>query len=189
MKNLLLIVCLLLSSIQICAQGSPPNDQQEHSSIKLKTVSRSTFSMKCIESWRLDESGTNGTTFMLFAPVEANDVFQENINYLVQDISAYNLNLDSYTEMSIGQLDQFLKNAKLLVNERVQKNGQACHHLVYEGIINGVDTPLCFEQYYWVIGTKAHLLTFTSEKTAFERYKVRAHKMMESFRLKIGNDR
>lgn len=53
---------------------------------------------------------------------------------------------------------------------------------VYSG--DQANYKLAFEQYYWVVGNNAYVLTFTAEQTAYDEYKAIGEKMMNTFRIK-----
>ena len=56
------------------------------------------------------------------------------------------------------------------------------HEVVYQGDQNG--QQLQFLQHYYVINEKAFVLTYTAEKTDFDRYLEESRKIMDSFKLK-----
>ncbi len=150
-----------------------------------KDLNKENFSVQYPGDWELNETGQMGTTFILFSPLDSpEDSFKDNVNFMIQDISAYNLNLDSYIKLTKDQLGAIFQDSKLLTSERMNKDGVASHHLVYAGIQG--ERNLKFVQYIWVIEKKAYLLTFTAEKSEFEKFKAIQEKIFESFQLKLG---
>lgn len=149
------------------------------------TLDRPLFSVDYPTHWDLNEEGAMGTAFILFSKLEENDEFRENINLMIQDLSAYNFTLDSYTELSENQISVMIENATILQSERLKSvNGE--HHLIeYTGVQNNLH--LYWKQYYWVVDKKAYLLTFTAEQEQYERYLVTANQIINSFTLRLND--
>jgi len=89
---------ITLLFISITANGQTSTDEwQQHSNDK--------FEIKYPGDWELNESGQMGTTFFIFSAVTSEeDLFKENVNLLVQDLSAYDLTLEQYAEISEEQI-------------------------------------------------------------------------------------
>ncbi|MGB3849496.1 MAG: hypothetical protein WA958_05975 [Tunicatimonas sp.] len=133
--------------------------------------------------WSLDQSGQMGTSFILLSPLSSSeDKFRENVNLIVQDISAYDLDLDQYVKISEDQVKTMITNANILLSERVEQNGSAFHKVVYTGQQGAFD--LKFEQYYWVEGKEAYVLTFTAQVDQFDAYQPTGERVLDSFRTK-----
>ncbi len=141
------------------------------------------FSINYPADWELDQSGQMGTSFMVFSPIsEPTDDFRENVNLINQDITGYNLDLDSYTELSISQIKQLIEGSEILVNERRKSGKYEYQETIYtgtQGIYN-----LKFMQYYWVINNKAFVLTFTCKEDTFEEYLSIGKTILGSFKIK-----
>lgn len=141
------------------------------------------YSIEYPSEWTLDKSGMMGTKFMLFSPLSSEeDKFKENINLIVQDISAYNLNLDQYVELSEEQVKISITEAHMITSERLKDGSTAFHKVIYTGK-QGV-FELQFEQYYWIENSKAYVLTFTCEEDQFAEYRVVGEKVLNSFKIK-----
>jgi hypothetical protein len=75
-----------------------------------------------------------------------------------------------------------LTNSDLIESKRIKKSNAEFHKLIYTGD-QGV-FHLKFEQYYWVIDSKAYVLTFTSEEEKFATYSETGEKILNSFSIK-----
>lgn len=120
---------------------------------------------------------------MIFSPMESSeDQFRENVNLMIQDLSAYDLDLDSYTELSEQQVGTLFTDAKIIKSKRMKNQSQDYQMIIYNGGQGGA--MYTFVQYYWVINDKAYVLTFTCEKDRYRAYKKMGLKIMNSFTLK-----
>lgn len=133
-------------------------------------------------SWILDTSGQMNTSFILLSPLSGDaDDFRENVNLLIQDIGAYNLDLEGFTSISIEQIKAMFSEDAITLNERIEGDGAPFHKLVYSG--KQGNGALKFMQYYWVIGEKAYVLTMTSTLEEFEEFLKDGQKILDSFKL------
>ncbi|HWY11050.1 MAG TPA: PsbP-related protein [Bacteroidia bacterium] len=168
-----LFTFLLFLPIVVCGQTAN-NDW--------KTLDKPNYSIQYPATWELNQSGQMGTSFILFSVLEsAQDKFRENITLLIQDLTGKNIDLNKFTEISESQIKTLATNAHLIESKRIKKDTEY-HKIIYtadQGIFH-----LEFEQYYWVINDKAYILTFTSEHTKFENFKVTGEKILNSFKLK-----
>jgi len=134
--------------------------------------------------WRVDQSGQMGTSFFLFSP-QSNlaDDFQENVNVIVQDLSAYgSLTLDEYVEASLGQIKNIITNASIIVNERVVDGDKEYQKLIYTG--TQASYSLKFEQFCYLIDNKAYIVTLTCKESEFDKYQELGEKILSSFIIK-----
>ena len=170
MKRILIIFTffLLLSPAYLFSQ--------EWNSIKTDK-----YSIDYPSDWEINEEGAMGTAFILFSPLKDGNSFRENINLMIQDLTGFDFDLDSYTELSESQVGQYIQNAKILKSERLQGAAGEYHMIEYTGTQQ--EFNLHWKQYYWYINDKAYLLTFTAEDTAYEEYISLANQIMNSFKL------
>lgn len=110
------------------------------------------------------------------------DEFTDNVNLLVQDLNGLDLDLDKFMKLSIDQIDSFIDESELLLNERKNKDGLSYQKIIYNGKLDKFNFK--FLQYIWVIKDKSYLLTFTCEQAEFEKHKDVAEKILNSFKLK-----
>ena len=138
------------------------------------------FSIDYPENWDVNMKGEMGTKFILFSPLENNqDDFKENINLVVQDLTGYDIDLNGFVEISEQQVSTYVTEGKILESNRLSKENIAYHKMIYTGK-QGV-YKLKFEQYFWVIESKAYILTFTSEESNYQKYKMIAETILNSF--------
>ena len=146
------------------------------------TIKKDGYSIDYPKDWELNESGQMGTSFILFSPLTSqNDQFRENVNLLVQDLTGYNLDLDGYVEISEGQIKTMITDGKIIESKRVTNQTLDYQKIIYTGKQGNFN--LKFEQYYWVVGDKAFVLTLTCEETQFDDYKLTGENILNSFIL------
>ncbi len=143
------------------------------------TLDKSDCSITYPSNWELNESGLMGITFGLFSPqTSTEDLFRENVNLVVQDLTGMGIDLDQFTEISTNQISSMFTNSIIQLNERVGDYQK----LIYEG--EQAPFNLSFEQYYWVKNDKAYILTFTTETEQFSNYQEIGEQIMNSFQIK-----
>lgn len=133
--------------------------------------------------WELQSPGQMGTEFMIFSPQTSNeDLFKENANVVIQDIAAFNLDLDAYINLTTEQIPAMIPNSKIILSERKEKDGVEFHKMLYTGTQNQYE--LTFEQFIFIVEGNAYVLTFTTEQTTYETYQATGEKILSSFKFK-----
>lgn len=148
-----------------------------------KSISDNTYSINYPDNWVLNTSGQMGSSFILFTPLSSKqDQFRENVNLIIQDLTGHNLDLDKYVALSENQIKTMVTNGEIIESKRITTGNLDYQKVIYtgkQGLFN-----LKFEQYFWVIGNKAFILTFTCEESQFDNYQATAEKIMNSFKIK-----
>jgi len=172
MKNLLLsltFILISLFSISVHAQ-------------EWKTLDKDDFSIEYPETWVINEAGMMGTIFILFSPLsDEKDEFRENVNLVTEDISAYDIDMDQYIEISTSQIKKLINKGKVIESERMNNGDLIFHKLIFSGEQGEFD--LIFEVYTYLLDGKAYVLTFTAEKDQFKAFKEVGEQILDSFLL------
>lgn len=170
----LFILCLTLIAHSSFAQRAYPEDWISYRS--------KGYTLSYPDSLQLNDTVGNQFEFMVLWPhTEAKDIFQENINFLEQDFSGQKgkLDLKTYVDVSVQQIETLLTDGVVLENEPVAINGKVYQRLVYSGT-QGI-YHFKWLQYCHVAKRKAYLLTFTCEEMYFDAMVPVADKIMQSF--------
>ena len=147
-----------------------------------ESLTESNYSIRYPAGWTLDQSQQMGTRFIVLGPLASpEDQFRENVNLIIQDLSAYDLDLDQYVTLSEEQIETTITNASIQVSERMKRDGSAFQRMIYTGQQGIFD--LKFEQYYWVEDDKAYVLTFTAEADQFDALQPIGEEILDSFRI------
>ncbi len=157
------------------AQSNIPNDW--------KTLDESEFIIHYPDSLDLDKSGQMGMTFvLLFKQTSQQDLFRENINLIIQDLTGFKINLDEYVDISEEQIKMMITNGNIIESKRIKTDNSEYQKAIYTGTQGQFN--LKFEQYYWVVRQKAYVLTLTCEINQFDKYQEVGEKIMNSFKIK-----
>ena len=147
-----------------------------------ESLTENNYSINYPDNWELNKSEQMGTSFMLFSPLSSEqDQFKENVNLLIQDLAGHNVDLNKYVEISESQIETLITDGKILDSKRLTTEKLNYQKVIYtgkQGIFN-----LKFEQYYWVIGDKAFILTLTCEENQYNDFQVIGEKILNSFKL------
>lgn len=178
----LIAVLLILFSFSSIAHSQETND------IELKnkewiTSNGDEYTVSYPNTWEFDVSGQHGTRFFIFSQLEnKEDDFRENINLIIQDLSANAMDLDEFTKISTNQVKEIFPDGIIIVSSREKNKEKVFHKMIYTGNQSGFN--LKFKQYYWIENKKAFVLTFTSVLTKFESFKLISEQIMNSFIIK-----
>ncbi len=135
------------------------------------------------ETWELKQAGAMGVEFILLAPFDyEGDIFKENVNLMVQDLSKLKMNLDQFVALSEEQIDVLITNSKLIESKRVKTKKEEYHSIMYAGSDHEKD--FLIKQNYWVKKDKAYVLTFCSEEKNYPIYEEISNEIFNSFILK-----
>ena len=148
------------------------------------THKKDNYSIEYPSDWELTESGQMGSSFILFSPLSSpDDLFRENVNLIIQDLTGYDLDLDQYVQISTDQVKTMLPNGKMVESERLKGKNSEYQKMIYTG--SQGDFNLKFEQYYRVIGNEAYILTFTCEEDKFDEFRETGERILASFSLNM----
>lgn len=150
---------------------------------KWKTHKKGSVSIDYPPTWILDQSGANRTSFVILSPRESEaDQFRENVNLMIQDVTAQGYTMDSYVNTSINQINKYLQSANISRTESVASPYGPCHELEYTARQQGI--LLQFTQRHWLIDGISYILTFTSEPNSDPRFAETSDKMFDSFQIR-----
>jgi hypothetical protein len=134
------------------------------------------------ENWNYDSSNKSVAFFLKSKLVSDTDSFSENVNLIVQDISNYDLNLDSYAELSKKQINSMMAHSVILSGEKIKASGGTYYRIIFTAEQEGL--KLKFIQHYYIKQKKAYVLTFTSLESTFDQYATVAQRILSSFLLR-----
>ena len=124
-----------------------------------------------------------GTTFVLFSPLDARqDKFRDNVNFIIQDLSGYNLDLNKFVEISETQVKTMITNSILIESTRIKTDADEFHRMIFTGDQGMLH--LKFEQFFWVKNDKSYVLTLTCEQDKFSDFKEVGEAILNSFSFK-----
>ncbi len=149
-----------------------------------KEIEGINYSISYPQNWKLDQSGTMGSSFTIFCPETSDpNVFRNNVNLIIQDLSdCYNINLDQYVHIYRKLIKILYQDSSVLEIKHIARGRSEFQRIIYSGD-QGV-YHLMFLQSFMIRDDKAYILTLTCEKDNFEKYKKTGEAIMNSFVLK-----
>ena len=174
------IIAIISLSISIWGYGQTARSKD---TLNFQTIDRGSYSIQYPRAWMIDTSRQYGSDLFLLSPNESEmDKFKENVNVMVQHLKGLNFDLDKFVQVSENQVKTYVTNGKVLESKRINQKGLEFHKLIYSGTQGAFS--LKTEQYYFIKGEKAFVVTFVSEENQFAKYIVIAEKMLGSFKIK-----
>ena len=172
---LLISACSGGSEEQVATEALTSNEQAAPAG-SWHEYNHGDYTVYAPESWEMDISGRMGTMFILFSPQDSNDhFFRENVNMVMEDVSAYGTSLEEYLEQSKGMLEEYITDLSNL--EITQRNDR--YWLSYQGTQGRL--TLHFRQMMVKHDEKVYILTFTAPSGVDTGNEQVAEKIMESF--------
>jgi hypothetical protein len=185
----LLLIGLFTMSLAFVAFGQSSEKALNTKKIYIKTpenwniLNEPNYSIQYPDSFDLVKSGQFGMSFILLSKqTSEKDLFRENVNLLIQDLTSNNIDLDKYVEISEGQIKTMITEGKLIESKRLTDKNKEFQRVIYTGKQGQFD--LKWQQFYWVVNNKAYVLTLTCEKNQYVNYVSVGEKIMKTFTIK-----
>jgi len=142
------------------------------------------YSIQYPENWTKEPLEGFNVELMLFSQLESDqDTFRENINLIIQDLSAYEgVGLDKFVKISTQQIEKVISGKLISSTRKKDKNGVSYQEFITTTKHGQFDLKI--KQYFWVIDKKAYVLTFTAEAKSYNKHIEIADKMLNSFSIK-----
>jgi hypothetical protein len=148
-----------------------------------KLLDESDYSIQYPDTFDIDKSGQMGLSFVLLSKqTSQQDLFRENVNLVIQDLTGQSIDLDKYVAISEGQIKSMITDGNLLESKRLTDKNNEFQRVIYTGKQGQFD--LKWEQYYWVKNKKAFVLTLTCEMNQYDEYVSVGDQIMATFMIK-----
>ena len=145
-----------------------------------KTFSQSNYSIQYPPNWDLNQNPGLGLSFAVLSRLEnGNDLFKENVSLMIQNLAGRNIDLDKFVAISEEQVRTVALNGMLVESKRLEDGQYPHQHLIYTSDQNNYH--LTTEQYYWVQGEQAYVLTLSCEQDKYSAYKKVGEQILNSF--------
>ncbi|PKD18038.1 hypothetical protein APR41_18165 [Salegentibacter salinarum] len=142
------------------------------------TLEKEDFSISYPSSLNIDDSGKEGTQFILTTDKDGeDDNFIENVNLSTQKVGA--VTFDEYIKKMEREVSGI---AKIIEKKKLEINGNKCYSLKMKATQNGVDA--IFLQHFYIENQKAYVLTFSSEAKVYDDYYDEMNRVLRSFEIK-----
>lgn len=137
------------------------------------------FEMLYPASWSKKEK--SNAIFFLSPKENEKDLFQENVNLMLQDLSQQPMNLEQYTELTKKQVTDNLGASAIVSLKNATIAGQQAKEFVYD--MNYQGRSLKLKQYWFIKGNIAYLFSYTAEPSEYDKYESTATEVINSFKF------
>lgn len=127
-----------------------------------------------------------GSAFLTLSPVNKDDLFQENINIGIQDLSGLNLTLKQFSDLSCAQLENIITDFQLIAKENAILANNKAEIIIFTGIQG--KHRLTWLQVYTLYNEKAYIVTYTADNNDFDRYLPFAISVINSFTINTNEE-
>ena len=125
-----------------------------------------------------------GMVAVFLSPLENNsDAFQENLNIIIQDLSEEPMTLAEYTELSIGQAQEYRTDETDFDSIATTLDGIDAHKITYTGYNPYTGQTLKHMQVWTIKDNTAYILTYTAEIDKYNNFLDDAQEMINSFEI------
>lgn len=173
MKLLTLCVTILLNILytQLTAQDNSNND------LPLNKISYNEYSLSIPGDWWFSTQPNYGAIFFVYAPYKNNNI-TSNCNFLIQN-QPEPVSAEEFLELSINEVNQYLKNPKIITQKITDGLNGKVLELEYTGLLD--NQQMHWYQYAWSVGKSNYVLTFTSSSDDYPVLINYFKKIYESF--------
>lgn len=137
------------------------------------------YEMLYPSSWAKQEK--SNAIFFLSPKENEKDMFQENVNLMLQDLSQQPMSLEQYTELTKKQVTDNFGAAAIVSLKNITIAGQQAKEFVYN--MNYQGRSLKLKQYWLIKGNVAYLFSYTAEPSKYEKYETIVTEMIKSFKF------
>ncbi len=182
MKKLLFL--LLVLSLSVVATAQTVISPETGAKPVWATIADPEYVLRYPPNWTLDQTGLFGSSFFLYAPLEArNDAFRENFNLIINDLSEFpGIPLAEVAEGAREQIVGMINDVTVLEFKELSDGIETYYRVEYTGTQGKF--KLHWRQHYWLQHNHFYVLTFTAEETDYERYLPFVEEVFGSFFLK-----
>lgn len=148
-------------------------------------------SLRYPTSWTEDSDPNEGILAVFYAPLlDDNDIFAENFNLVVEDLSSSNYPLDVYSEIALDQLKSSFQNFRIEhLNANASLSGYPAYYVEYTYTVPSPQGILQLKnlQTWTIVGDKAYSFTFGAQPSYFASYMPPIEKVIDSFEIHPRN--
>lgn len=141
------------------------------------------FSIEYPRDWAYSPN-REGVKVIFFSPIESDfDVFTENVNIVVQDISSKPMNVEQYSERVVRQIRAvFGDHIEIIESMPTYFANRQGYRMVFQ--VKGDPQSMRMLMVWTVDGDWAYQLTYTAQPDTYTYYMEDVQKMMDSFRIR-----
>ena len=138
------------------------------------------FEISYPQDWQVKE--ISGVTAFISPLDDAGDKFSENVNIVIEDISAYQMSAKQYAKEADKNWLVADGKLKIIDFSQVMLNGEEAYCTIAE------NDNLKFKQYKIVKDKKAYVLTYTGQPDGFSKFQDIADNIIKTFKVQAVSD-
>lgn len=132
------------------------------------------------ENWYKQD---NSNAVFFVSPMESSrDLFKENVNIILQDLSKQPMTLEEYTQLSKKQVSDAYGSSAIISIKNKKVAGQPAKEMVFRRTYQAGYLKL--KQYWFIKGHYAYLFTYTADESSYANYQSLINEMVDSFKLR-----
>ena len=136
------------------------------------------YSISYPNSWELEAPGREERDFLIFAKLEEDDEFHENISLLVLEVDE-EFELNSYVKLTEELIEKNVKELKIFNN--IYEKEKQRHIMVWSGSVS--NKHYMYKQYFFLNNKKLYVLRLITLSKTYDRYELIGSKILNSFQL------
>lgn len=135
------------------------------------------FQIKYPDKWKNKLS--NNIIIFLSPQENDEDIFLENVNLMLQDLSRESMTLEKYTELTQKQVIDNFGVPAIISLKNTTISEQKTKEFIYD--MNYQDRNLKLKQFWFIRDNTAYLFTYTAERSQYDKYDETATQIIQSF--------
>lgn len=135
------------------------------------------FKMKYPDTWT--PGAEQGMLIFKTEKAGTDDNFVENVNVIIQDLTAQPMSLTEFTKLSLDQYAEMGETVQMISIDETKLAGSTAKKVVLQ--MNYYGMPLKLKQLWFIKDNKAYLLTYTALDSTYVKFEAEATELMMSF--------
>jgi hypothetical protein len=148
------------------------------------------ISFRYPSSWTEESDPNEGILAVFYAPLQdESDIFAENFNVVVEELSSSNYPLDVYSENALDQLKSSFQNFRIEhLNANSSLSDYPAYYIDYAYTVPTSQGILKLKnlQIWTILDDKVYSFTFGAQPLEFESYMPTIDKVIDSFEINPG---
>lgn len=167
-KKILIVLMVLTLSLNVLVGCTDKEVEAIRKNTTVYSNSEYNIEARYASDWEINENGMQYIAAFL-SPVEnENDTFRENINIIIEDISSYDFNNETFNDYTLEQLINCIPDCEIISNKKFNLSKDTVYETVYVGNCNLLE--LKWKSIYFVKNKKAYTITFSADKNKYDKY-------------------
>ena len=175
----IIVVCVGIAAILAASHSGGTSDTSTDWLTYSNSNSDCGFVMSYPSEWTKQEEWM-GTVVVFLSPKDGtSDAGQENVNVVVEDLTANPMSLSEYWDLSLNQISKFITDCNVIESSGTTVAGKPASRVVFTG--QQGQYQLKYMQICTIRNNSAYTITYTSEVAKYADYVDIVNQMVDSF--------